>query len=306
MNQKNKTTVLACTVIATLLASAAAQASSSGVRWDLFQTQQGAFLKATRFRSFLGSEQAKETIIMTAACTPQTPEPYVTAMIRQPSGQAAAASYNLRVRAPNNNWMFLGGQLDRAASANAGDNLPRYGFNLPIKSPFFSGLADQNQRYKPRIERDPSGGGTSLEIFRRDDKQKVQGFINTCSRYAGLNSQQATNQPQQNQPQGSACRDYLNGPNQFANNQVRRYDEAISNTVCGQRRNDARPAACMHMAMSGAVPYNQQGQANWDPQNAAWLCRETTQPSFRIACFRGEIEKGIHWSKGIELCRQTP
>ncbi|MEM8649889.1 MAG: hypothetical protein AAGF54_05105 [Pseudomonadota bacterium] len=286
---------------AAMLTSESSQASSNNIVWDVFTTQEGTLLRAKQVKSFLGSEQIKETIIMTAVCTPQKSYPLVTVMIRSPNGQEAPKAANLKFQDPDGNWIPFRARLDRAASANAGDNLPRYLFQMPIDTDFFKELAKEGSRYHPKFDRDPHGGGTRLKIYRSEDRSKVSRFIDSCKRYAGVNTSSNTSQQSAN-----LCRDRLNGPNIFAAGEpVQNYGDAIANQVCGELRSHIGPAVCMHYVMSGRIAYDSQGRNKWAPENAARLCRENQNTQVRLDCFNQQIAAGHGWNNAIETCRNV-
>lgn len=298
-----KALAVAITTAATVYAPAV-YASSNTVVWQVYTSSQGSILSAKRVRSFLGSDEVSETVLMTANCSPNQPLPYVAVVVRPKQGTIFNPSQNMRLRAENGNYYFMLGTLDRIATANARDNFNRYGITMPTTHGFFGMLTKSGSRYYPKIDmdihRDQSGGGARLEIFREQDRQKVRDFLTSCEGFQGQHA--STGQPHQ---QPHACRDYLNGPNTFANNVATTYSEEIVNGVCGDYRMDVRPAYCMHYVMAGNLPWNQQGSTSWGQDNAASLCWQNTNLSNRIACFSNEIAKGNEWYVGINVCNEV-
>ncbi|MEP0519764.1 MAG: hypothetical protein ABJO09_07595 [Hyphomicrobiales bacterium] len=300
MNLLKKTTYFLGAVLCSLTLATSVSASSRGVVWNLYTGSQGAFLSAKAFASFLGSEEVSETLIFSASCNPQTPTPYATAVMRIPQGQTAPPSSNLQVWFPGGNYLFLGGYLDQIASVNAGDNKPRYGFNVTLPSALFNALMENGSRFHPKVDMGDAvqGKGAKLEIFDRD-RQKVRDFVATCTSFAQQNP--GTSTTQREAPY--ACRDFLNGPNSFNGNQAVNYGNQIADRLCGQARMDVRPAVCMHQVMANRIPWNQQGATNWDAENAADLCHQTSNPAGRISCFSGHINAGVPWNAGITACK---
>lgn len=290
--------VIACSLVLVVNANA----SSRGVVWNLYSGSQGAFLSAKYVASFLGSDEISETLIFTASCNPQQPTPYATAVMRIPKGQTAPPSSNLQVLFPNGNYLFLSGYLDQVASVNAGDNKPRYGFNVTLPSAFFNALMENGSRFHPKVDMGDAikGKGSKLEIFDRE-RQKVRDFVATCTSFVQQNPGTSTT----DREAPYACRDYLNGPNSFSGNQSTNYGNEIANRVCDQARMDVRPAVCMHQIMAGYVAWDQQGSNNWMPGNAADLCHQTVNPAGRIGCFSAQINAGIPWNTAIVICKPT-
>lgn len=300
MNLLKKSAHLMGAILFSFTLAASANASSRGVVWNLYTGAQGAFLSAKYVASFLGSDEVSETLIFTASCNPQKPTPYATAVMRIPQGQSAPPSSNLQVWFPGGNYLFLGGYLDQIASVNAGDNKPRYGFNVTLPSALFNALMEQGSRFHPKVDMGDAvqGKGAKLEIFDKD-RQKVRDFVATCTSFVQQNP--GTSTTQREAPY--ACRDFLNGPNSFYGNQSTNYGNEIADRVCGQARMDVRPAVCMHQIMAGQVAWNQQGSNNWMPGNAADLCHQTVNPAARIGCFNAQISAGQSWDTAIIICK---
>ncbi len=271
--------------------------SSNSVDWNYFSSSQGARITATRVRSFLGSDEVSRVILFSGVCNPNQPTPYITAVMTPRDG-VTPPSANLKVLLENGNYLFLGGSIDRIATANAGDQRIRYGLNLPTASPFFKALIKENSRYYPRIDLDPNNGGANLEITNRH-RQKVRDFLAACNGFAGNNPTAVNAEPPH------ACRDYLNGPNAYAGNQARSYSKEIVDGVCGSLRMDVRPAVCMHYIMGGNLAWDLNGNTSWQEDNAAALCYQNTNVNKRISCFSNEIAKGNDWYVGINVCNEV-
>ncbi|SDU11092.1 hypothetical protein SAMN05428979_1682 [Stappia sp. ES.058] len=271
------------------------------MEWKVFVSGQGARLTATSVRSFLGSDEVSRSIRFSALCNPQQPVPYLTSAVALRDRNATVpARHELRIVMENNGYISVVGDLDRIATANARDNVTRYSFPLPAVSIFFDLLTRSNSRIYPIINAGSLGAGTRLRI-RESDRAKVSQFVQACQRFGP----QGAAQQRSNATRPNACRDYLNGPNPYNNNEARTYSPEVVSRVCGDLRMDVRPAACMHYVMSGRVPWNRQGGTNWRPGNAADLCRESRSPDSRLSCFGRQINSGATYSAAIEVCRGT-
>ena len=272
-------------------------ASSIGVSWNVYLSPQGARLTYMHTASFLGSDEVSRTLLFSAICNPSEPTPYVTALIRPSKGIQLHPRQNMKIRMEDGNDLFLLGNLDRLASVNAGDNLTRYGITIPIDSSFFRALTKDGSQFFLRIDADPGDGGIQLKV--KDlDRQKIRSFLETCQGFVGANLPDARDAESPN-----ACRDYLNGPNSYADNVATNYGDEIVDAVCGSYRMDFRPALCMHILMSGAVPLNRQRTRSWLPEDAAFLCHEALNPGMRVNCFNREFARAGNLSAAIDTCK---
>lgn len=52
--------------------------------------------------------------------------------------------------------------------------------------------------------------------------------------------------------------------------------------------------------IQGKIPWNDDKNLNWDPQNVKQLCKGTTNPSEPGACFVSVLEGKVNWGKGIK------
>lgn len=275
------------------------QASSLGRHWNLYASPQGARLSYTYRASFLGDDEVNQRLLFSAVCNPSEPTPYVTTLIKPAANVRLNASQNMKIHLGNGNYLFLLGTLDRLASVNAGDDLSRYGFSIKASSPFFQALAEEGSGFYPQIDADPGDGGVQLTV-QDGDRQKVRSFLQACQGFAEANPSAA-----QSAELPYACRDYLNGPNSYANDVATLYPDQIVDSVCGSQRMDVRPAVCMHLLMSGAVPWNLKGDSTWLPENAATLCAESSNPGKRLDCFRRELAETDNWSSAISACNKA-
>lgn len=281
------------------------QASSRGVVWNFYASSDGALLSAVYTASFLGSDDVTRRVLMTANCSPGMPEPYVAAVINPPQGQALQRDTNLMVRLENGNMLFLAGSLDRLATVNAGDNKPRYGFNLPTNSPFFNSLTQAGSRFYPKVDVDPWGGGATLEIADHQ-RDKVRSFLATCDRFAQQNAgTNNNNQAQAQQPHLGACRAMLHGPNPWDTSRRAGYSQAISDELCSPNEASDLPARCFLYIMAGRVNWDVNGyQTGWVPENASRLCARTPVGLGTVTCFENQIRNGIAWQPASEFCRE--
>ncbi|MCZ4291279.1 hypothetical protein [Hoeflea alexandrii] len=288
-------------VLALLLSggTAPASASSSSTIWNVYVSSEGARLNYIHSASFLGSEEVSRKQLFSAICNPNQPTPYITTVIQPRGGETLYPSQNLKVRLEDGNYMFLLGNIDQIATVNAGDQLTRYGVSIPVDSVFFRTLMQPGSRYELRIDADPGNGGVPLRVTDRD-RERIGAFLQTCTNYGAGSSQTVMNaEPPY------ACRDFLNGPNQYAGNQSVTYEPGIIDRVCGDMRMDVRPANCMHYVMSGNVAWDRQGNAAWQPANAADLCSQSTDIGARIQCFNIQIAHGADWYSSIQACRSV-
>lgn len=280
-------------------------ASSRGVVWNFLSSSDGALLSAVYTASFLGSDEVTRRVLMTANCSPGMPQPYVAAVINPPQGQTLQRDTNLMVRLDNGNMLFLAGSLDRLASVNAGDNKPRYGFNLPTSSPFFRMLTQAGLRFYPKVDVDPWGGGATLEIADHQ-RDKVRSFLATCDRFAQQNAGAANNnQAQTQQPFLGACRAMLHGPNPWDPSRRAGHSQAISDELCSPNEASDLPARCFLYIMAGRVNWDVNGyQTSWVPENASRLCARTPVGLGTVTCFENQIRNGVAWKPAMEFCRQ--
>ncbi|EDQ33077.2 hypothetical protein HPDFL43_16416 [Hoeflea phototrophica DFL-43] len=300
---KNSLRAVALALAICISAAPNSHASSFGIQWVYFSSSDGARISAIWTASFLGSDEVTRRHVFSALCNPQQPTPYVTALIDPRGGSPLHPSQNLKIRLEDGNHIFVAGDIDRIASANAGDNLPRYSFFLPATSPFFRALTNDGSRFYPKIDSDPGDGGTRL-VINNSDRQKLRDFLNHCASFAGTTANTAQ-EPAQQPERPHACRDFLNGPNSYAGNSVRIHAPEIVDAVCGNLRMDVRPAVCMHIVTSGNVAWNQTGASQWEDANAASLCYQSQNPGLRIDCFLREVKRGNEWYVAVNICNQV-
>ncbi len=305
MSRFSKLITLLVLLMATALPLHNSEASSRGVVWNFYASADGALLSAVYTASFLGSDEVTRRVLMTANCSPGRPVPYVAALINPPQGQPIEQRAALMVRFENGNMLFLDGSLDRLASVNAGDDKPRYGFDLPTSSSLFGLLTQNGSRYFPKVDVDPWGGGVALEIFDRD-RDKVRNFLATCDRFAQQTAGAGNNYgAQAAQPQLGACRSMLYAPNPWNPSQQGGHTQAIANELCSPNEASDLPARCFLYIMAGRVNWDANGhQTSWIPGNASRLCARTPVGLGTISCFENQIRNGVAWQAAAEFCRQ--
>jgi hypothetical protein len=72
------------------------------------------------------------------------------------------------------------------------------------------------------------------------------------------------------------------------------------NALCAGAESSQQPAWCFLHVMFGGVDWG--GGTNWEWQNALDLCKGTFDAAGRIACFKGQIASGVHWTGAIAAC----
>lgn len=52
--------------------------------------------------------------------------------------------------------------------------------------------------------------------------------------------------------------------------------------------------------IQGKIPWNDDKNMNWEPENIKQLCKGTTQPAEPGACFLSVLNGRVNWGKGID------
>lgn len=272
--------------------------SAAEINWQLFASSQGARLNANQTTA----TGEPKTQVMGAICSPQDPRPYIAAVVRMPSGIERMPAAQLWINLGNGGREQMSASLDPIASANAGDDLIRYGMSLDIEHPFFQALL--NPHYSPSISLAGYRTGIELQIPAIQDSSDVDqyalisNFLSACEGFAGKTT--TANAPQE---QPSVCRDYLNSPNDFVTSATRQYAKEVSDTVCATNHRDPRAAVCMHYVMAGQLPLNIEGDRTWDSRKAAVFCAGNTNLPARVNCFENIINKTNSANMALATCK---
>lgn len=291
--------LILCLTIASLSGGAVSQASasSSGNIWAFVRDGSNALLSVRHVRTFLNSDEGSDVVLMTARCNRQSPEPAVTVLLNLDHRANPQPREELFVKARRNHAVSVFATYDRNASHDAGENRARYKFALHPDATFFQELVAPTTPFKPTVDAVRWGGGFDLSARSQNDRDRIAGFVRTCREFSGK-PQTAAVQPAGN----DRCADFLNGPNQFANNAAHSYRNEIVGRVCGRSGQSTQPALCMHFVVSGRFPGNLDGSANWSVDAAAQLCGNATDAEARLGCFRQQLGLGATQAQAIAAC----
>lgn len=280
-------------VLAACVAASAAHASSQSTQWNVYQAPQGALLTA-HFVFSAADGSASRRLLFTGNCDPSQPIPYVVTAINRLSVDDAPATMELTFRLSDGNTLIAPANLDRVAVVNSqGDTSARYGTSFHPSSKFWATLQERRQR-GPQFRGVGGYTGPSLTAALQRDRDTIATFLQACRNFmtqAGLDPNP--------RPTVWGCERELNDPSKTATP----YPQDIVQAVCGSRRNDPRPAGCMHWVMGGNVAWNQEGNTQWNPGNAAYLCFESQNTAVTVNCFNRYIQEGRGWQEGISRCR---
>lgn len=276
-----------------------AEASSQYVEWKVFQASSGALLTVHFVFSGLSGDEPSRRLLMTANCDPTQPMPYLVTVINRLNVRDAPPVAELHWSVGDGYTAFApGAVLDRVAIANAGrDSFARYGVEFNPNDRVWDLFATNGRSGVTfRLVGGRSGQALSsppLAAETQRDRRAINGFLEACRgflRQAGLGAV-----VDQRSAGTSACQQRLE--------ESADYGQDIADVVCGGRPNDVNPANCMSYVMSGEVAWDQQGSNQWQPMNAANLCRSSQNTAQTVACFSGLIDRGFGWRAAIDRCR---
>lgn len=108
----------------------------------------------------------------------------------------------------------------------------------------------------------------------------------------------------------SACRAYLNGPNQWTQSQVTVYPADVADAICAGAENSPKPGECFHYVASGLVAFTFEGVqrtrpnqwSRWSVPDIVHLCRGSTSGAATADCFHHRLSVGNTQDEAWQTC----